>query len=223
VHITARVAEVDVDGAFDDLTVMTRDVACEGRPTLLTHLTRPRLTTEGSKAPLETSAHAWEGRSSQQQTGAGRRVASVSVEPSNAASELIRSASASLSRSGSPPSVEMVLAALTDDFSYEDRRSGPSFPDADGESFARGVLSIWQTGADGQPSFEAETLAVRGERFAAIAFQTDYGNGMQSDYIQVVALDATLTLTQRQVDFDRDDIDGAIAELDRLHRESDAI
>jgi hypothetical protein len=38
-----------------------------------------------------------------------------------------------------------------------------------------------------------------------------------------LALDATLSMEQRQVDFDRDDVDGAIAELDRMHSQSEAI
>ena len=132
----------------------------------------------------------------------------------------MRSALALLSESGSP-SEQWVRAGLTDDFTYEDRRSGPSFPDADAESFPRTVLSMWQTGAPGQPRFEPETLAVRGERFAAVAVRTVYGNGMVLETINVIGLDATLSLRQRQVNFDRDDVDGAIAELDRLS-EADA-
>ena len=45
----------------------------------------------------------------------------------------------------------------------------------------------------------------------------DYGNGMQRESIIVMALDAALRLAQRMVDFDTDEVDGAIAELDRLH------
>ena len=49
----------------------------------------------------------------------------------------------------------------------------------------------------------------------AVAVQTDFGNGMLRENLQVIGLDATLSLLQRQVDFDIDDVDGAIAELDR--------
>ena len=94
-------------------------------------------------------------------------------------------------------------------------------PDADAESYPKLVLSMWQTGA-GQPRWEVETLAVRGERFAAVAVQADYGNGMLGAAIQVVGLDATLRLLQRQVELDVDDVDGAVAELDRLHSQGDA-
>ena len=140
-------------------------------------------------------------------------------EPSNAASEFARDAFAFLNDGA--PTEELVRAMLTEDFTYEDRRSGPSFPDADAESVPKYVLSMWQTGA-GQPRWETETLAVRGERFAAVAIHTDYGNGMLLDSIDVFGLDATLRLEQRQVSLDRDDVEGAIAELDRLQSEDDA-
>ena len=84
------------------------------------------------------------------------------------------------------------------------------------------IETLWQTGTGGQPRFEAETLAVRGERFAAVAAQTDYGNGMLTESIHVVGLDATLSVLQRQVYFDRDDVDRAIAELDRIQSQSEA-
>jgi hypothetical protein len=157
------------------------------------------------------SRHSWD---------AGRRVASVSDEPSNTASKFLRNAYAFLTEAGSP-SEKWVRAGLTDDFVSEDRRRGLSFPDADAESLPKVVFSMWQTGA-GQPRWSTETLAVRGERFAAVAIQTDYGNGMLTEYIGVIGLDATLSRVQREVDFDRDDIDGAIAELDRLQSQADA-
>ena len=45
---------------------------------------------------------------------------------------------------------------------------------------------------------------------------------MLSDGIMVIGLDATLRRLQCVVDFDIDDVDGAIAELDRLHAEDAA-
>ena len=141
-------------------------------------------------------------------------------EPSNAASEALLF-SVPLFAEGPPPT-DSVRASLTDGFTYEDRRRGVSFPDADAESYPKNVASIWQTGA-GRPEFEVlEILAVRGDRFAAALVRLDYGNGMLFESIHVLALDATLSLAQREIDFDLDDIDGAMAELDRLHREADA-
>ena len=50
----------------------------------------------------------------------------------------------------------------------------------------------------------------------------DYGNGMLGEIIIVIGLDATLSLLQRVVDFKRDDVDAASAELDRMHSRSEA-
>ena len=147
------------------------------------------------------------------------RVASVGDEPSNAASDAVLFMVAVFAE-GSPPE-DVLRAALSDDFAYEDRRRGWTFPDADAESYPKVILSIWQTGAAGQPRWDVETLAVRGERFAAIVLQIDYGNGMVTESIHVFGLDATLSLVQCDVDFDLDDVDGAVAELDRLYRQSE--
>src|SRR4051794_18414012 len=90
----------------------------------------------------------------------GRRVASVSDEPSNTASEAMRAAFAFFEYG--PPPEEAVRALLTDDFVYQDRRSGVNFEDADADSFPKYVQTPWNTGATARPRFELETLAVRG-------------------------------------------------------------
>ena len=116
----------------------------------------------------------------------------------------------------------MMRASFTDDFVYEDRRRGPIFPNAGAESFLQALETAWDTGA-GRPRLTVhKILAVRGDRLAACRLEVDYGNGLTCESIQVIELDATVTLVQRVVDFDVDDVDGAIAELDRLHSEADA-
>jgi hypothetical protein len=102
----------------------------------------------------------------------------VSDEPSNAASDYMRRSIAFLNESGSRPE-KRVRAGLTDDFTYRDQRSGPTFNiDADAESYAMLMQTYWETGA-GRPRFEVlEIVAVRAERFAALVMQLDYGNGM---------------------------------------------
>jgi hypothetical protein len=144
----------------------------------------------------------------------------VGDEPSNAASETYRKHVASFTQYGAPPAGE-VESWLASDFAFEDRRRGPSFPDADAESYARILATIWETGA-GQPRFQHETLAVRGERFALVVVTLDYGNGMLFESIHLLALDLTMRLVERVIDFDVDDVDGANAELDRLHSQADA-
>ena len=144
----------------------------------------------------------------------------MSDELSNAASEWVRNALRHLNELESPPSGMRV--SLTDDYVYEDRRHGPSFPSADAESFPQALETLWDTGA-GRPRFTVhEILAVRGDRTAACRLSTDYPNGWTTESIQVVRLDASLSLMQRKIDFDHDDLEGAIAELDRLQSQADA-
>ena len=112
-------------------------------------------------------------------------------------------------------------ASRANDFAYEDRRRGPSFPPLGTESFSKFVETIWETGA-GRPRFDDEILAVRGERYVAGMVRLDFGNGWLRESILVMALDVTLGLVQRVVEFDLDDVDGAMAELDRLPSRADA-
>ena len=51
--------------------------------------------------------------------------------------------------------------------------------------------------------------------------EIDDGDGMASETLHVVGLDPSLRLMQRTVEFDTDDVRGALAELDRLHRQVD--
>ena len=87
---------------------------------------------------------------------------------------------------------------LTDDYVYEDRRHhGQSFPNLDAESTPRAVTSLWDTGA-GEPRFTMhEILAVRGDRIAACRVSVDYPNGWTTESIEVMELDAGLSLLRR--------------------------
>ena len=66
-----------------------------------------------------------------------------------------------------------------------------------------------------------EIIAVRGERLVAARLAVDYDIGFVLEAIQVLELDATVTRVQRAFDFDVDDVDTVIAELDRLHSQAD--
>jgi len=149
------------------------------------------------------------------------RVASVSDEPSNTASEWMRGTYAVLNDFESPPD-EMIRSSFTGDFVYEDRRRGALFPMMGAELVAEAMASFWDTGA-GRPRFTvSEILAVRGERLVAARLVVDYDIGFVLEAIQMLQLDATVTRVQRAFDFDVDDVDTVIAELDRLHRQADA-
>lgn len=137
----------------------------------------------------------------------------MSEEPSNAASEYLVAACAFLS-CGIPD--WDIRAQLTDDFHYADHRRGRILGEIDANTWQRFILSTWQTGA-GDPQFAVHGAhAVRGDRFAACRLDVDYGNGWIAESIHLLGLDPTLTLVQTVSDYDVDDIDEAIAELDRL-------
>jgi len=145
----------------------------------------------------------------------------VSDEPSNTASKYMRAAISSYNTSGLPPE-KLVRASVTDDFTYSDRRRGPSFPEVDADGVARFFATIWETGV-GEPRWELQhVLAVRGEHIVAGAIEVDYGNGMTTAAIQVVEFDSSSRRIRRVIDFDADDLDGAIAELDRLYGQAEA-
>jgi hypothetical protein len=138
-------------------------------------------------------------------------------EPSNAASEFLRAAFAALNEAKSPPEDGWIRAGMSDDFSFEDRRRGPTFPATGADANVRTIASAWEVGG-GQPRWSLrEVVAVRGERFAACRIEIDYGDGMISPRILVVGLDPTMRLMQRSTTFDHEDMAEALAELDRLH------
>jgi hypothetical protein len=111
---------------------------------------------------------------------------------------------------------------FTDDFVYEDRRVGAfNFGRLNATEFMSAFKAAWEAGA-GRPRFSVEqVVAVRGERLAVIVDRTDFGNDMQVELIGVNQLDRSLRRLQRVVTFDLDDVDAAIAELDRLHAQID--
>lgn len=61
-------------------------------------------------------------------------------------------------------------------------------------------------------------LGVRGDRFAACRLNLDDGNGWVHESVIVIGLDSTLTMVQLLIDFEPEDVDGAIVELNRLHQ-----
>lgn len=141
-------------------------------------------------------------------------------EGSNAASEWLRVGWSILSTVETAPTFDQLRPFISDDFSSEDRRRGrPTFPNADADAYARELVSFWQTGVGMPHGKVREVLGVQGERFAACVVELDYGNGMTATWIQVVALDANLRVCQREIAFDVDDIEGALAELNRLSTE----
>ena len=142
----------------------------------------------------------------------------MSDEPlTNAAVERVRDAYDVMNGLSEPPSI--TPDSYTDDFVYVDRRKGVNFGEGDASHFVRVLQLFWEVG--GQPHFSiVEVIAVRGEWSAAVLERVVYGGrDMYLEFITVVDLDPVGDRWRRLVDFDLDDREAAIAELDRLHAE----
>jgi hypothetical protein len=110
---------------------------------------------------------------------------------------------------------------ITDDFQYTDRRTGRGFSygSLDASGYRRLVTETWRVGS-GRPTFWiTEVIAVRGQWSAAVAEIHDFGEDMTTQQIQCFQVDPESKLMRRSFDFDLDDADAAITELDRMHAE----
>ena len=116
---------------------------------------------------------------------------------------------------------EFTGGALTDDFVFEDRRSGFNYGRHDATTYREVSTSVFDVGS-GRPIWSIpEVIAVRGQRIAATVLVNDYGKDAYTDMIACVRFDPQLQRLQRRVLFDIDDRDAANAELDRMHADID--
>lgn len=116
-----------------------------------------------------------------------------------------------------PPSGPSVV---TGDFVYEDRQTGGiNMGRIDASGWPQFHATAWQVSGRGPHFSSSEVVAVRGQRSAAFVIRVDYGDDTYSENLSCFQLDPTLKLMHRFVAFDKDAVDTAIAELDRLHVE----
>ena len=109
----------------------------------------------------------------------------------------------------------------TEDFVREDRRRLVSLPPA-GRREHLDLQLLWFELGDGRPMFDASVLAVRGEWLALVRASTQYSDGQGREALSVVVFDRSVERSSRHVHFDLDDLDAALAELDRLNAEFEA-
>jgi hypothetical protein len=109
---------------------------------------------------------------------------------------------------------------VTDDFIYNDRRSGGmNFGQIDASGVWAYTASMWDVG-DKRPQMSMpEIVAVRGDRLAAVVELIAYGDDVSVEGLVCYRMDPTLRRLQRAVIFDVDEADAAINELDRMHDE----
>jgi hypothetical protein len=103
----------------------------------------------------------------------------------------------------------------------KDRRPGRLLVKLDAERWAEVTMATWDLGA-GIPQYRVHgVLAVRGDRFAVCRYDLDDGNGMMTENLGLIGLDVTLTLVEVIIEFDADDVDATIAQLDRMRRQAE--
>jgi len=144
----------------------------------------------------------------------------MSDEPlTNAAVEFIR---AGIRVANEMQRDEFTGGALTDDFVFEDRRSGFNYGVVDASAYTVLGKTVFDVGS-GRPRWSIpEVIAVRDQRIAATTLVIDYGDDMYTDMIACVRFDPQLRRLQRRVLFDIDAREAAIAEVDRMQAEIDA-
>ena len=114
-----------------------------------------------------------------------------------------------------------VSSAFSEDFVCEDRKTGGvSFGLMNASEYLAALQSNWDVGRQ-SPSFVIHrVIAVRGDRLAAVDESVDFDD-MVIHGATVWKLDSSLTRWQRIVSFDIDDVDAAVAELERMYAEID--
>ena len=116
---------------------------------------------------------------------------------------------------------EFTDQVFTDDFVFDDRRSGFSYGLLDASAYTELNRTAWDVGSS-RPNWSiTEVIAVRGQRIAAVAIALDYDDDVHTESIICGCLDRHLQLLRRMVQIDVDDRDAAIAEVDRMYAEID--
>lgn len=107
---------------------------------------------------------------------------------------------------------------FADDYVREDRRRLVGVPSSDREDWFESIQAYWEL-SKGPPTFSvAEVVAVRGERLVLFLARVEYEQGPSTEMLIVYGLSVDMR-AQHSVMFDTDDVDAALAELDRLHAE----
>lgn len=118
---------------------------------------------------------------------------------------------------------DMRRFGVTGDFVFLDqrRRTGFNFGRIEGPARYREWLAASWDLTEQRPHFSIpDVIAVRGDRCAAVVMNVDYGDGMGVEHIECWRMDASMRRADAAIAFDFEDIDVAIAELDRMYAET---
>jgi hypothetical protein len=135
-------------------------------------------------------------------------------EPSNAASTRMR---ADFPKLGDRQYVESkMLDVFAEGFVREDRRRLVGISTATAKEFVDVALGWFELGS--VPVFRwVAVVAVRGDRLALARWSVGFGDDIPTEMLGLQQYDENVDLVERLVVFDTDNVEAAIAELDRLH------
>ena len=103
-------------------------------------------------------------------------------------------------------------------FLREDRRHFITVPTVGVEGLLESFRAYWDLGV-GAPTFVvAEVHAVRGERLVLFRGRAEFAEGQATESLVLVMFSSEMKVA-RTVLFDLDDLDSALAELERMHAE----
>ena len=136
----------------------------------------------------------------------------MTAEPSNAASERLR---AEMPRWDDPDYVNTAgREVLAVGFSREDRRRLIAMPTGDVDGYLKS-FDAWYEIGDGRPKFNVEeVIGVRGERLVLTRTRVEYVSGQATEFLYLFQFDQRIDQVEKQIAFDLDDVDAAVAELD---------
>ena len=186
------------------------------------HVTRPLTVTATAPSSPRISAARYRGKGRTVRVAIMTPAYSVGMEeePRNAGSDLARRAADWLNdrdfveREGEK--------MVTPDFvRYDHRRVTPQ-PPVGAQEWVAGLFELEKLTGD-WPVYElTETLAVRGDRTSATHWVLHFGEFAEMEFIAVGLSDEQTDRMAELHFYDPEDIDAAIAELDRLHAETEA-
>lgn len=107
-------------------------------------------------------------------------------------------------------------AQVSADFVYEDRVTGGfNFGRLDAEGYRDLARSMWLVGQEGPKYRIVEVLVVRGDLICLVRAEGGHGSFVREGR-WVMELAASRSVMRRFIEFDSDDLDAALAEVEEL-------
>ena len=117
-----------------------------------------------------------------------------------------------------PSRINELSAWFADDYVFQDRRRLTGMPDLDRVDF----VEMARFDHELDEEMDVEFVAVRGQRMSLARVVNRYADGSINEFLALVRWNSDVNRLELTIRFDLDDLDAAVAELDRLHAEINA-